>query len=130
MNRRSHVLRYSYAGVGQTTVKPHYQKWRREQALPNRCDNPECQFCSGPLLWNGKPLTLILDHVDGVCRDNRPEKLRFLCPNCDSQLQTRGGANRGQVQFRKDGFAAKRPDGGLDHALFLSDNLLLTDRQM
>lgn len=36
----------------------------------------------------GKPLVLILDHKNGVNNDNRLENLRFVCSNCDSQLET------------------------------------------
>jgi hypothetical protein len=56
-----------------------------------------CIFHRSPLTWNGRPLVPILDHIDGVHRNNRLENLRLLCPNCDSQLPTRGGANRGRV---------------------------------
>ena len=63
-----------------------------------------------PLEWNGQPLPLILDHVDGVNSDNRPEQLQFLCPNCDSQLRTRGGANKGKVKKFPGGFARKDGD--------------------
>jgi len=73
-------------------------KWREEHALPVRCDNDKCVFHLAPLLWNEKDLRPILDHKTGSRRDNRPENLQLLCPNCDSQLPTRGGANKGRVR--------------------------------
>lgn len=41
----------------------------------------------------GKPLTLILDHINGYNKDNRLENLRWVCPNCNSQLDTTNAKN-------------------------------------
>lgn len=44
--------------------------------------------------WQGKPMPLILDHINGINNDNRLENLRFVCSNCDSQLPTYKSKNR------------------------------------
>ena len=44
-----------------------------------------CSVCGLLDSWNNKPLTLHLDHINGINNDNRLENLRFLCPNCHSQ---------------------------------------------
>lgn len=49
-----------------------------------------CHECGCPPIWNGKPITLQLDHKNGVNNDHRLENLRFLCPNCHSQTPTWG----------------------------------------
>lgn len=43
--------------------------------------------------YNDKPITLTLDHKNGINTDHRLENLRFMCPNCDSQQDTYGGKN-------------------------------------
>jgi hypothetical protein len=43
--------------------------------------------------WNGQPLKLQLDHINGINDDNRLENLRFICPNCHSQTITYAGKN-------------------------------------
>ena len=49
-----------------------------------------CSICGQPPEWQGKPLTLILDHINGSNHDNRLENLRWVCPNCNQQLDTTG----------------------------------------
>lgn len=50
--------------------------------------NYECCFCGNEGEWMGKKITLILDHINGTNNDNRIENLRFVCPNCNSTLET------------------------------------------
>jgi hypothetical protein len=47
----------------------------------------ECAKC-GLSEWRERPVSLQLDHLNGVCNDNRLENLRLLCPNCHSQTPT------------------------------------------
>lgn len=126
MTRRN-VLQYSTSKPSQATVRRQYERWRAEQGLPLRCDNSACVFHRADLAWNGLPLRLILDHVDGNRLDNRPEALQFLCPNCDSQLHTRGGGNRGRVTQRRDGFTVKRIDGSHKTEVFFDESVELRD---
>lgn len=105
--------------ISQSKAKRHYLAWRKKQnpQIPERCDNPECIFYAKALIWNDKPLKLILDHFEGNNSDNRPHKLRLLCPNCNSQLETNGGGNKGKIEKSKGGFAKIRPDGKKDYIL-------------
>ena len=65
----------------------------------------------------------MLDHISGNPRDNSPENLRFLCPNCDSQNhETKGGANAGRIKtigtkvsyqlYNRDGTVSGHAVGG------------------
>jgi len=53
-----------------------------------------CLECGNNGIWNGKFITLHLDHINGVRNDNRLNNLRFLCPNCHSQTPTYCNNNR------------------------------------
>lgn len=54
-----------------------------------------CAICGGDGVWLNLPLTFVVDHIDGNPSNNRRENLRLICPNCDSQLSTYKGRNRG-----------------------------------
>ena len=56
--------------------------------LQNRCD-----LC-GLSEWRGQPLSIQIDHINGVRDDHRIENLRMLCPNCHSQTDTYGGRKK------------------------------------
>ena len=45
--------------------------------------------------------TLILDHIKGINNDDRLENLRWVCPNCNQQLETTGSKNPNRKIFAK-----------------------------
>lgn len=57
-----------------------------------KCNYSEykCSICGQEPMWQGKELTLILDHKNGKNNDHRLENLRWVCPNCNQQLETTG----------------------------------------
>ncbi len=55
-----------------------------------------CSICGQEPIWQGKELILILDHINGSNHDDRLENLRWVCPNCNQQLDTTNGKNRKQ----------------------------------
>lgn len=52
-----------------------------------------CSICGQEPIWQGKELVLTLDHENGHNHDDRLENLRWVCPNCDRQLETFAGKN-------------------------------------
>jgi hypothetical protein len=73
------------SGYNKGTLK---RRLIKEQLLPYAC--AVCQISD----WQGKHLSLQLDHINGVNNDDRLENLRLLCPNCHSQTATYSGRNR------------------------------------
>lgn len=59
-----------------------------------------CSICGQKPFWNGKELTLILDHINGHNKDDRFENLRWVCPNCNQQLDTTGAKNIQRIRTK------------------------------
>jgi hypothetical protein len=117
--KSAEVLVYSARPKSRATVRRHYFAWREANGIPPRCDAPACRFHSEPLAWNGKPLPLIVDHVSGNAADNSAGNLRLLCPNCEAQLETRGGRNVGRTVNRSElGYSTKYSDGSVGAKVF------------
>jgi len=53
-----------------------------------------CSICNQEPFWNGKPMIMILDHINGISNDWRLENVRLVCPNCDTQLDTFKSRNK------------------------------------
>lgn len=62
----------------------------------------ECVECGIGSSYNGMPITLELDHVNGNRFDHSLSNLRILCPNCHSQTETfrfKGGRVSEKIHF-------------------------------
>ena len=66
----------------------------RKRLLAAGLKQATCEIC-GLSEWNGQPIPLELDHVNGRRDDNRLENLRLVCPNCHAQTPTCRGKNVG-----------------------------------
>jgi hypothetical protein len=88
-------------------IIPRRMSWTTEEALANSTSRitikrhllragiivNRCDWC-GLSEWRGRPLSIQLDHVNGIRDDHRVENLRMLCPNCHSQTDTFAAKNR------------------------------------
>ena len=71
--------------VAQATLRKYYKEGNYTEY--------KCSICGQEPFWNGKELSLTLDHINGNNHDDRLENLRWVCPNCDRQLDTYGSKN-------------------------------------
>ncbi len=69
------------------------QKTLRKKYFQENYSEYKCSICGQEPIWQNKPLTLILDHINGINNDDRLENLRWVCPNCNQQLETTNGSN-------------------------------------
>jgi len=93
-NRKNVVVEDLFTEASAKYRSNHYLKRiiRERGLLEWKCS------CCGIDSWQGKVITLELDHIDGSAHNCKIENLRLLCPNCHSQTDTfRGrGINTGK----------------------------------
>lgn len=66
----------------------------KKRIIKDKLIEYKCIKCGQDEIWKNEKLTLILDHINGINNDNRLENLRFVCPNCNSQLSTHCRKNK------------------------------------
>jgi hypothetical protein len=61
----------------------------------------DCCWVCGVKEWNGKPLGLELEHIDGNAENNSEENVCLICPNCHSQTSTYKAKNKGNGRRKR-----------------------------
>lgn len=73
---------------------PQYQTNKLKHRLVNEgVKEDKCEVC-GITEWQGVPITMQLDHIDGNSHNHLYDNLRLVCPNCHAQTDTWCGKNK------------------------------------
>lgn len=75
----SHTIKIEEGTVRQPETLKRYLR---------RTNGNVCSICGIQAMWQGKSLSLQLDHIDGNSDNNLPTNIRLVCPNCHSQTPT------------------------------------------
>jgi hypothetical protein len=73
---------------------PYYQTLKlKKRLIKEGIKENKCEICE-ITEWNGKEISMQLDHIDGDSHNHKLENLRMTCPNCHSQTETYCGKNK------------------------------------
>lgn len=81
----SNKLHYTEVLVLRDENSPRQYAFRLRRCMLDAGMIYACGSCGLGPEWNGKKLTLEIDHVNGTPWDDRSHNLQFLCPNCHAQ---------------------------------------------
>lgn len=76
--------------------------------------------------WQGSPITLEVDHIDGIKQNNILSNLRFICPNCHSQTSTYKGRNISREKRKSFSSGQKISDEEILQAFEETENIRQT----
>jgi len=73
---------------------PEYQTFKlRNRLIKEGIKTNMCEMC-GIKDWQGREISMQLDHIDGDSHNHKLYNLRLICPNCHSQTETYCGKNK------------------------------------
>lgn len=76
---------------GKRVGGPYLKARMLKKGIIDECSIEECFVTN---VWEGKPLELEVDHINGDSLDNTFDNLRLLCPNCHLQTNTHSRKTR------------------------------------
>ena len=83
--------------VNKTGMLPTHPRTAKATVLKMR--GHQCEICKNKE-WMNKKIPLVLDHINGKCKDWRYDNVRLVCGNCDMQLPTFKSKNKNSQRKR------------------------------
>lgn len=80
----------------------------KNRILKDNLKEYKCVECGNKGMWQGKKISLQLDHINGDNKDHRLENLCFLCPNCHAITETWCAKNVKKKMFLENDIGIKR----------------------
>lgn len=74
----------------------------KRRLLEEGLKEPRCELCGQGEIWQGRPMSMILDHINGIRDDHRLENLQMVCPNCAATLDTHCGRRNRIERAKRD----------------------------
>lgn len=90
-----------YKKLGEPTIRRHMRRYLLAK------NGNVCSICNTSE-WNGKPVPLVCDHIDGDYQHNEISNFRLVCCNCDAQLPTYKSKNKGNGRKYDREYRAKQ----------------------
>lgn len=90
--REEKIRRWLHSGGTECQVLSRVPTAIRNYVLDKQ--NHRCAICGIEETWNNQKLVFVLDHINGDASNSSEPILRYVCPNCDSQLQTFKSKNK------------------------------------
>lgn len=93
----------------QEGTKGKFQLSNHIRAYLFEINDNKCSLCGwGQVNPYTGLIPLEIDHVDGNAKNNKPENLKLLCPNCHSLTSTWKGSNRGKGIKERHSYFSKK----------------------
>lgn len=73
----------------------------KRRLLAEGLKQARCELCGQGEIWRGRPMALILDHINGIPNDNRLQNLRIVCPNCSATFDTHCGRKNRRESLKR-----------------------------
>ncbi len=86
--RKGHAERHGLLHSAINALRNHKNQKAKKALIFHGVLVDECQACGLGPEWNGEPLVLQVDHIDGDRNNIELSNIRLLCPNCHSQTGT------------------------------------------